>query len=74
VARAVPGVSPDSGLGALLVDAAAGVVLVYCTLFAAGKLLFGSYTAGLLYLAVAAAAGAVILRDLSRRGFGTLVE
>ena len=74
VARAVPDVRPDAGLGALLVDTIAGVVLVYCALFAAGKLLFGSYTAGLLYVAVAVAAGAVIVRDLSRRGFGTLVE
>jgi solute:Na+ symporter, SSS family len=74
VARAVPDVRPDTGLGRLAVNWLAGVVLVYCTLFAVGKLLFGTYTSGLLYLAVAAAAGAVILRDLSRRGFGTLVE
>jgi SSS family solute:Na+ symporter len=74
IARAVPDVQPDRGLGALLVDTIAGVVLVYCTLFAAGKLLFGSYAAGLLYVAVAVAAGVVIVRDLSRRGFGTLVE
>jgi hypothetical protein len=74
VARAVPDVRPDKGLGRLAVDWLAGVVLVYCTLFAVGKLLFGTYTSGLLYLAVAVGAGAVILRDLSRRGFGTLVE
>jgi len=74
VSRAVPDVRQDTGLGRLAVDWLAGVVLVYCTLFAVGKLLFGTYTAGLLYLAVAAAAGAVIMRHLSRRGFGTLVE
>jgi SSS family solute:Na+ symporter len=73
VARTVPGVRPDVGLGALLVDTVAGIVLVYCTLFAVGKLLFGNYTAGLLYFAAAACAGAVIYRDLSRRGAGTLV-
>jgi SSS family solute:Na+ symporter len=73
VARAVPDVRQDVGLGALLVDTVAGIVLVYCTLFAVGKLLFGSYTAGLLYVAAAVAAGAVIYRDLSRRGAGTLV-
>jgi Na+/proline symporter len=74
VSRAVPEVQPDRGLGALAVNAIAGVVLVYCTLFASGQLLFGSLTAGLVYLAVALAAGAVILRDLSKRGFGTLLE
>ena len=74
VARALPDVRPDTGLGALAVNAAAGVVLVYCALFAAGKLLFGSSVAGLVYVAVAVAAGAVILRNLSRRGFETLVE
>jgi SSS family solute:Na+ symporter len=73
VARTLPGVRPDVGLGALLVDTVAGIVLVYGTLFAVGKLLFGNYTAGLLYVALAAAAGAVIYRDLSRRGAGTLV-
>jgi hypothetical protein len=74
VARAVPDVRPDTGLGALAVDTVAGVVLVYGTLFAAGKLLFGSYTEGMLYLVAALAGGAVIVRDLSRRGFGTLVR
>jgi Na+/proline symporter len=74
VARAVPDVQPDRGLGALAVNTVAGVVLVYCALFASGQLLFGSPTAGLVYLAVAVAAGAVILRDLTKRGFGTLVD
>jgi Na+/proline symporter len=74
VARTMPDVHPDTGLGRLTVDWLAGVVLVYCTLFAVGKLLFGTYTEGLLYLAAAVAAGAVIMRHLSRRGFETLVE
>ena len=73
VARRLPDVRPDTGLGRLLVDTIAGVVLVYCTLFASGQLLFGSTAAGLVYLAIAATAGVVIFRDLSRRGFGTLV-
>jgi solute:Na+ symporter, SSS family len=74
VARTMPDVQPDTGLGRLTVDWLAGVVLVYCTLFAVGKLLFGTCTEGLLYLAAAVAAGAVIMRHLSRRGFGMLVE
>jgi solute:Na+ symporter, SSS family len=74
VARTLPEVRPDTGLGRLTVDWLAGVVVVYCTLFAVGKLLFATYTEGLLYLAAAVAAGAVIMRHLSRRGFGTLVE
>jgi SSS family solute:Na+ symporter len=74
VARTMPDVQPDTGLGRLTVDWLAGVVLVYCTLFAVGKLLFGTYTEGLLYLAAAVAAGAVIMTHLSRRGFETLVE
>jgi Na+/proline symporter len=72
VARRVPDARPDTGLGRLLVDAVAGVVLVYCTLFAAGALLFGRHTEGLLYTAAAVAAAVVILRDLSRRGSGIL--
>jgi Na+/proline symporter len=57
-----------------LVDWAAGCVLVYATLFGVGKILFGETALGLGLLATAAAAGALIYRDLERRGWGSVVE
>jgi hypothetical protein len=67
IARSMPDVESDSGFGGLFVDWAAGVVLVYCFLFAVGRLLYGEYAQGLAFAAVGIAAGAVIWRDLSRR-------
>jgi hypothetical protein len=49
-----------------------GCVLVYCTLFGIGKLVFGEWLPGILLLAVAAVAGYLIFWDLSRRGWQTL--
>ena len=57
-----------------LVDWAAGCVLVYATLFGVGKILFGETALGLGLLAAAAAAGALIYRDLERRGWGSVVQ
>ena len=57
-----------------LMDWAAGCVLVYASLFGVGKILFGETTLGLGMLAVAAAAGRFIYRDLDRRGWKTVVE
>jgi Na+/proline symporter len=74
IARLVPEVQGDTGLGTLLVDWAAGVVLVYASLFAIGKLLLAELAAGILWAGAAVVAAGVIYRDLSRRGFGTLVK
>jgi len=74
VARALPEVKPDVGLGWLFVDWAAGVVLVYSMLFAVGRLIFGDYADSLPFLAVGAAAAGVIHWDLSRRGFSQVAD
>ena len=57
-----------------LMDWAAGCVLVYATLFGVGKIIFGETALGLGLLALAAAAGGLIYRDLDRRGWRTVVE
>jgi SSS family solute:Na+ symporter len=61
-------------LAGLLVDWAAGVALVYATLFGIGSALLGSATTALLYLVVAAVCVGVIYLDLSRRGWQTITE
>jgi len=74
VATLAPDVRPSAGGLGNLIDWVAGCVLVYGVLFGVGKLLLQETLAGLVLLGVAAVAGAVIYRDLSRRGWQTVVE
>jgi Na+/proline symporter len=63
IARLVPGRSEDN-LGIALIDWVAGLGLVYGTLFGIGSLVLGSLGRGLAWVALAAACGAVIARNL----------
>ncbi len=74
VATLAPDVRPSAGGLGNLIDWVAGCVLVYGVLFGVGKLLLQETLAGLGLLGVAAVAGAIIYRDLSRRGWQTVVE
>ena len=74
VAARAPDVRASSDGLANLLDWVAGCVLVYGALFGVGKLLLHETVPGLLLLALSAVAGAVIYRDLSRRGWSTVVE
>src|SRR5437867_2753687 len=74
VAALAPDVRPSADGLANLIDWMAGCVLVYGVLFGVGKLLLQETLAGLILLVVAAVAGVIIYRDLSRRGWQTVVE
>jgi len=74
IAALAPDVKVAGGGLSNLLDWIAGCTLVYGALFGVGKLLFGDTTAGLLLLALGALGGFVIYRDLSRRGWATVVE
>ena len=74
IAALAPDVQASSGGLSNLVDWVAGCTLVYGALFGVGKLLLGQTTTGLLLLALGALGGFVIYRDLSRRGWATVVE
>ena len=74
IAAIAPEVKASSGGLANLGDWIAGCTLVYGVLFGVGKLLLGDTTRGFLLLALAAVGGYVIYRDLSRRGWATVVE
>jgi solute:Na+ symporter, SSS family len=63
IARLVPGRSEDN-LGIALIDWVAGLGLVYGTLFGIGSLVLGDVGRGAAWVALAAACGAVIARNL----------
>ena len=67
-------VRPSADGLANLLDWAAGCALVYGALFGVGKLLLHETLTGVLLIVVAAIAGWIIYRDLSRRGWKTVVE
>lgn len=74
VAARLPDVVPDtdgwSNIGCWL----AGCTLIYGILFGSGKLLLGQTALGLGYLAIGAASGWWISRDLTRRGWATIAK
>ena len=74
VAALAPDVRASADGLANLLDWAAGCVLIYGALFGVGKLLLHETLPGVALLGVGAIAGAVIFRDLSRRGWGSVVE
>jgi solute:Na+ symporter, SSS family len=74
MAALAPDVRPSSDGLANTLDWIAGCALIYGALFGVGKLLLHDVLPGVLLLALAAAGGAVIYRDLSRRGWQTVVE
>jgi solute:Na+ symporter, SSS family len=74
IARLAPDVPQSKDLRYNFLDWIAGCALIYGTLFGAGKVILKSYAAGAAFLLVALAAGIYIFRDLSRRGWKTVVE
>jgi SSS family solute:Na+ symporter len=74
VAALAPEVRASADGLANLVDWVAGCMMIYGVLFGVGKLLLHETLPGLLLLGLGAVAGAVIYRDLSRRGWHSVVE
>jgi SSS family solute:Na+ symporter len=72
IARLAPEVAEVHDLGRNALDWLMGCLMIYCSLFGIGKLVFGEWLAGVLLLAVAAVSGWVIFWDLSRRGWQSL--
>jgi hypothetical protein len=74
VARLAPEVKTSGDLAWNLLDWLCGCALVYGALFGIGKIILKEYGSGLLFIAIALAAGGVIIRDLSRRGWSSVME
>jgi solute:Na+ symporter, SSS family len=74
IATRVPDVKQDSGLWALTLDWAVGVVLIYSTLFGIGKLIFGDLVTALILFAVSITAFSFILWHISKMGWEKVAE
>jgi solute:Na+ symporter, SSS family len=74
VAQKAPDVHPAPDTAYNLLDWLCGCVLIYGFLFGIGKIILLEYTTGFLFLAAGFAAGAVIYRDLSRRGWMSVID
>jgi solute:Na+ symporter, SSS family len=70
----VAGAHADGRLATQFLNFFLGCVLIYCSLFGIGKLIFKEWAAGLLYLVVAIAAGVLISWNLSRLDWQTVGE
>jgi len=68
------GLPPPGPVSGLLLDWLAGTVLVYATLFGMGALIFDSALQALPYLAVVVACAFFLYRDLSRRGWKSVLQ
>lgn len=72
IARLAPELPAVRDFGSNAFNWIMGCVLVYCSLFGIGKLVFQEWIAGLVLLLIAAVAGYLIFWDLSRRGWESL--
>jgi len=74
VAKQAPEIRPTSDTVYNLVDWLCGCVLIYGWLFGIGKIILEDYATGFVFLAVGLAAGFVIYRDLTRRGWSSVMD
>ncbi len=74
VAKLASDVHIPGDLGRNLIDWLAGCALVYGALFGIGKIILKDYGTGLIFIAMALAAGGIIIYDLSRRGWASVME
>jgi hypothetical protein len=72
--RLAPDVPVSNDLAWNLIDWLCGCIMIYGALFGIGKIILNDFATGAVFLAVAIAAGLVIYRDLSRRGWASVLE
>src|SRR5579862_1436669 len=73
VAKLAPEVRASGDLAWNLLDWLCGCALIYGALFGIGKIILKDYGAGFGFLAIALVAAGVIYRDLSRRGWSSVM-
>ncbi len=74
IARLVPEVQGDTQYRGLFFNWILGVILIYMMLFGVGNIILQEYLVGTACIVIGTVAALLIYRDLSKRGFGTLVR
>ncbi len=74
IARLAPEVKVSHDLSRNLIDWICGCALIYGALFGIGKMILKDFASGVAFFAIAAVAGAIIFRDLNRRGWSSVME
>jgi len=74
IAKQAPEIEPDKYLLNNFLDWLTGVAMIYAFLFGLGHLIFSRWLKGILFLALGVSCSYFIYRDLSRRGWQTVLE
>ncbi len=74
ISKQAPEIEPDKYLLNNFLDWLAGVAMIYAFLFGLGHLLFSRWLEGILFLVLGVSCSYFIYRDLSRRGWQTVLE
>jgi hypothetical protein len=74
VANLCPDVPPARDFARNFVDWICGCVMIYSALFGIGKIILKESGTGALFILAAAVAGGIIYWDLTRRGWGSVLE
>lgn len=67
IAKELPEVKSDTNFGLSFVNWISGVVLVYSFLFATGKIIFGEFLSGFIYLIIGGISAFVIYKNLEKQ-------
>jgi len=74
IAGLMPEVKGDSGYKYLFINWAAGCILVIFTLFGFGKIIFGEFGKGFLFVAIGLVAGSIIYFNMKKIGWEKIAE
>ena len=72
ISEQLKNIKSDSGYYLLFINWIAGIILVYSFLFGIGKIIFGQFLIGLLFLLVGIASALVIKRNFDKVGWETI--
>lgn len=74
IAKQMPHIKSDTGYLRLTMNWFCGCILIIFTLFGTGKVIFGNFIEGILFLIIAVIAGVIIYINLQKTGWEKIIE